>query len=381
MNLHDPDLAALRAERDALRGIVHELKTHVGLTVVSDLRLDSAATTIFFRSERARAGEQPEGLLVHPEDIRRLAALAGHSDVVTDLRVGPGGSGSLTLLLRENLGGTHWSSAVLLNMREPRHLHHAIAEKARLADLGERALTLAHELRQPLFTISMANESLRLMLDRADTTRSRLHMAAARIAAQVQRAQTIIKRTLSDTRDEDVLPGSADVMDAARHSVEFLEALFDRIGIRVELDSRGLVACVDLDRVELEQVFVNVLRNAADSIQSRREQGWDGQGTITIALEVEAGQIRCMIADNGAGLPPDLAQVAFEPFFTTKAHEGTGLGLHICRQILERAHGAIRLVSGNGEGTSAESAGAEGARVDISLPLSKGMASSDVVAA
>jgi len=359
----------------AASGLIEALREHVGLRVVSDLRLDAAAKTILFRRENAGEGEQPEALAIHSEDVLRLAALSGRSDVTTDLRTGP--RSTLTVILRGNLGGMHWASAVFLNAPEPRVSHEemgheAMAERARMADLGERALTLAHELRQPLFTISMANESLRLMLDRPDTTRSRLQTSASRIAEQVLRAQVIIKRTLGQAADDKIVARHTDVMEAAASAVEFLEALFERAEIAVELEPTGLSACVALGRVELEQVFVNVLRNAADSIQSRRAAGWDGEGRIAIALEGKPGQMRCVVTDNGAGLSADLERLAFEPFFTTKAQDGTGLGLHICRQIMEKAKGGIRLVSNQGVG----------ARVEICLPSASGRpATSDVVAA
>jgi len=358
------------AEATGTAGLVEVLRRHVGLRVVSDLRLDAAAKTILFRSENAQDDEQPQAVAIHAEDTRRLAALAGRSDVATDLRTDDGAT--LSLILQGNLGGTHWSSAVLMNAPPPRREHHELAERARMADLGERALTLAHELRQPLFTISMANESLRLMLDRPDTTRSRLQTTALRIAEQVLRAQAIIKRTLGQAADEKIVGRRTDVMEVAASAVEFLEVLFERAEIAVQLDAAGLSACVPLARLEMEQVFVNVLRNAADSIQSRRAAGWKGEGLITIALERAPGGVRCVVTDNGAGLAADLERLAFEPFFTTKGQDGTGLGLHICRQIMEKAQGGIRLVSNHGEG----------ARVEICLPAAAGgCAASDVVAA
>lgn len=353
--------------------LVETLRRHVGLRGVSDLRLDTAARTILFRRENANEGEQPEALPIHPEDVLRLAALTGRSEVVTDLRMAEGGA--LTLILRDNRGGTHWGRAVLMNAPEPRQPHEALAERARMADLGERALILAHELRQPLFTISMANESLRLMLDRPDTTRSRLQTTASRIAEQVLRAQAIIKRTLGQAADDGIPARRTDVMAAAASAVEFLEALFEAAEIEVELDCGGLSACLAIGRVELEQVFVNVLRNAADSIQSRRAGGWDGAGRITVALEGKPGMMRCVVIDNGAGLSADLERLAFEPFFTTKAGEGTGLGLHICRQILNKAHGDIRLVS------TGERDRREGARVEICLPPGTGKRAAANVAA
>lgn len=236
----------------------------------------------------------------------------------------------------------------------------SIAGKARLADLGEQSSALAHELRQPLFSIAMANENLRMMIGRSDMTKAQFDKAIARIAEQVGRAQTIIDRTLAYASGHGLGAMRADIGLAAGNAVEFLRPLFESADI--EIDDRGshVHAPASLCQVETEQVFVNILRNAAESIQARREAGWQGAGRIAIRISLQAGRIHCTVSDNGAGLSQKTAQAVFEPFFTTKPRIGTGLGLHICRQALDKVGGVVRLVPGDGKG----------ARVEMDLPLS-----------
>lgn len=246
-----------------------------------------------------------------------------------------------------------------VELGEARQILDSIAAKARLADLGEQTSALAHELRQPLFSIAMANENLRMMLESAAADEPRMVRAIGRIAEQVRRAQTIIDRTLAYASGQGVGAVTADLGLAAANAIRFLQPLFETSAITVD-DSGLLVGgFVGLCQVEAEQVFVNILRNAVESIEARRETGWQGQGKITVGISVQDGVACCVVADNGAGIPGNISQAVFRPFFTTKPRTGTGLGLHICRQALAKAGGDVTLLAGE----------REGARVEIELPL------------
>jgi two-component system C4-dicarboxylate transport sensor histidine kinase DctB/two-component system sensor histidine kinase TtrS len=258
-----------------------------------------------------------------------------------------------------NEGGAASPSHGDIDLSDARQLIETIAAKARLADLGEQSSALAHELRQPLFSISVANENLRMMLGRTDITKAQIDKAIARIAEQVERAQTIIDRTLAYASGHGPGAVRADIGLAAGNAVEFLRPLFETADI--EIDDRGshVHAHVGLCQVETEQVFVNILRNAAESIEVRRESGWQGTGRIAIRISLAGTTIRCVVSDNGAGLSGETARTVFQPFFTTKPRIGTGLGLHICRQVLDKVGGAVTLVPGENEG----------ARIEIEMPL------------
>lgn len=258
-----------------------------------------------------------------------------------------------------------------LSTNEPAaRLLRSAAGKTRLAELGQLSCTIAHELRQPLFTISMASENLRLMLETDAGDRDRMQQSVRRIAEQVQRAQTIIDQTLAYATGVDTAPDIADIGEAAANAIGFLAGMLERSDVEVKADWSIDTAFVGVSRIEMEQVFVNLLRNAVESIEDRRRAGWRGAGKIVLTIEKVGANVRCIITDNGAGLTPQTSEAAFEPFFTTKARNGTGLGLHICRQILAKAGGVIRLVPGP----------VEGARVEVRLHLVPPATSSDVVA-
>jgi two-component system, LuxR family, sensor kinase FixL len=240
-----------------------------------------------------------------------------------------------------------------------KQLLEALATRSRLADLGERSSALVHELRQPLFSIAMANENLRMMLAHPELPRSQLERAIERIAEQVQRAQTIIDRTLAYASGRSRNESTADLGVAARQAIEFMKPVLEAAEIDVQEHGTDMVATVGMCQIEAEQVFVNILRNAAESIEVRRQEGWQGAPRIAVDMKLECGMVRCEVSDNGAGMTDATAALLFEPFFTTKPQTGTGLGLRICREALERAGGSVRLVAGEGEG----------ARVDLELPL------------
>jgi len=210
---------------------------------------------------------------------------------------------------------------------------------------------IAHELRQPLFAIAMASENLRLMLECDDPDHETMQGSVNRIAEQAQRAQAIIEHTLLRASGETRIE-TADVAQAARRAVALLDGTARDLDVVVacQLPEEQLLA--GLSVIELEQVFVNLIRNALDSIGERRTAGWEGQGLIMITVQKFAGDVHCVVSDNGAGLP-DVGGL-FEPFFTTKAQGGTGLGLHICREILNKADGDIRPRSSAGGGAEFE---------------------------
>ena len=238
-----------------------------------------------------------------------------------------------------------------------------------LAAVGAQAMAIAHELRQPLFTIALANENLRKMIEAPDLPRDAMRKAVARIEEQVQRAQEIVIEALDCAASKQRPSGASNLVQAMQNAICFLEPYLAMSGVVVEQRPGVALAPVPISRVRVEQIFVNVLCNAVESIQSRRSQGWVGEGRIAIAIEYSGADIVCIVSDNGAGLQSGVADAAFKPFFTTKSTEGTGLGLCICQTILEAARGDISLSPGKDEG----------AVVTIRLPLREQPPTSDVV--
>ncbi|WP_148274806.1 sensor histidine kinase [Novosphingobium sp. PP1Y] len=361
------EIEALRAERDELKQIFNDLQASIGLMPIRDVSFHPESARLSFLNASAQTAHRSSHLQIHPDDCELLKAHSASDHASVELRLATQGLASFILVLRKNTGNARWASGLLANIREPRHLIEAVSAKSRLADLGERTSAIVHEIRQPLFTIAMANENLRLMLDTPGALKSRMQKSVARIADQVARAQNIVQRTLSYVSTNGAESQFTDLPLTLANTVEFLDSFFESDSIQVRLDIPHETAMVALEQLEVEQLFVNVLRNAADSIRKRRQAGWEGEGEIAISAKIRDDQVLCEVADNGAGLLRREASRCFERFYTTRKESGTGLGLYICEQFVAKAGGKIEL--------SPREVG--GARIEIRLPL---IAGSDIVA-
>ena len=216
-------------------------------------------------------------------------------------------------------------------------MHSMLAHVSRLSAMGEMAAALAHELNQPLTAVGNSVGAIEMMLtgqDKAidEVARGRIVRAAKHAQTQAVRAGEIVRRLR-----EFVSRGEADT------KAENLEKLVDdalalalpnpgsaRVEIRLELDrdARGILA----DRVQIEQVLVNLIRNA---VESMREQ--ETPRILIIGSTVQQEMVAIRVKDSGPGVSSEVADRLFSPFQSTKA-DGMGVGLSICRRIVE-AHG------------------------------------------
>lgn len=210
-------------------------------------------------------------------------------------------------------------------------LQSELVHVSRLTALGEMASALAHELNQPLSAITNYLKGSKLLLERNEVPHDKVVQAVGKAADEALRAGQIIRRL----RDF-VARGETE------RSVESLSKLIEEAsalalvgakehGIRVRFDFERDVDLVLADKVQVQQVVLNLIRNAVDAMVDtpRREL------VLTIAAEEEMALV--CVADTGPGISPDIADQLFQPFITTK-RSGMGVGLSISRTIVE-AHG------------------------------------------
>ncbi|HRN66404.1 MAG TPA: PAS domain S-box protein, partial [Alicycliphilus sp.] len=218
---------------------------------------------------------------------------------------------------------------------------------ARLATVGEMASLLSHELNQPLAAIaSYASGSLNLLgpaqaaqppsaHDLAD-----LRVGVQRIAAQAERAGRVIKSVhdFVRRRDQSRAPASAQALFDAVLPLIRLQA--HKIGVRVVLDIQAGLPPVLCDRTMVEQVLLNLARNAMQSMDDPQIHPRILDLHVRRAASNAArGWLEFSVADMGSGIPEDVAERLFTPFYTTRA-EGMGLGLSLCRTVVEQ-HGGF----------------------------------------
>ncbi|MBK7990025.1 MAG: PAS domain S-box protein [Comamonadaceae bacterium] len=259
---------------------------------------------------------------------------------------------------------TGWMSALLdiSEQRRVEELQRASQERlqatARLATVGEMASLLSHELNQPLAAIaSYATGSLNLLQDTAPGLEpglakgSDLQLALRRIAEQAERAGKVIRSVHDfvrrrDQLREEVSPNALlnDIMPLVS-----LQARKLQVRVRVEVDD-GLpdVLC---DRIMVEQVLLNLARNAMQAMDLPDLRDRPLEFRVRRAASAEGNRwLEFSVADGGAGIPGEVARQLFTPFFTTKT-EGMGLGLSLCRTVVEQHGGYLDFVPNTPSGT------------------------------
>ncbi len=238
---------------------------------------------------------------------------------------------------------------------EARRAQARLNEVARLATLGEIAAGISHELNQPLAAITNYARACERLLAAARPDVTEITQALEEIAAQAMRAGEIIQRLRGMVRHRETHRTVVAANDLVRDVMSLLEmdARASRSALRFDLAPD--LPLVLVDGVQIEQVIVNLVHNAAEAFISTGETG----GEIEIRTRRgDNGYVEVSVADNGPGLAPGVEARVFEPFFTTKA-EGTGLGLAISRSILE-AHRSQLSYDANAP---------RGARFTFTLPI------------
>ncbi|NYT39986.1 PAS domain S-box protein [Sphingomonas sp. R-74633] len=220
-----------------------------------------------------------------------------------------------------------------------REVHEKLLRLARLNAMGAMASTLAHELNQPLAAITNYLEACRyLTRSRGDPDHSILD-ALDRARVQALRAGDIIRKIRSFTVTGDVAKTRMDLNAVVRAACAAVRQLKVAAGARIDCDFDPIQACLIGDSLQIEQVVSNLIRNGVEATAGceRRE--------VVVTSYLEGEEVCVQVADTGPGLSETMLENLFEPFRTTK-ESGTGLGLPICRTIVE-AHGG-RLWAENG---------------------------------
>ena len=223
-----------------------------------------------------------------------------------------------------------------------------LVEAEKLASLGRIAAGVAHEINNPL---AIVNEKAGLIQDILETlgdsqNKEKFSNLTDGIISSVNRCRAITHRLLVFARKMDVTIETMDLNESIREVKEFLgkEILFK--SIRFEMNLMEGLPQINSDKGQLEQVFLNIMKNAIDAV----EEG----GLVTVSTGTKDEDTVCVsIRDNGTGIPDDKLKQIFEPFFTTKGREkGTGLGLFVSYGIMKKLGGSIIVESGVDKGTT-----------------------------
>lgn len=213
-----------------------------------------------------------------------------------------------------------------------RLLRQQLTHAARLGAIGGMATGLAHEINQPLSAISNYAQVCIRLLENGKGTTEEIIDDMRKISQQVERAAEIIKWLRKTVRREAVDKTSLDINACISEVVDLMEAEFRARKSRVQLELSNSLPPVTVNRVQIQQVLVNLIQNSLNAADPRRPH------TIVIKSGRSNGEmIEIDVEDDGPGVPPDIQDEIFTPFFSTKG-EGLGFGLSVSRSIIE-AHG------------------------------------------
>lgn len=222
-----------------------------------------------------------------------------------------------------------------------------MAHLARVAMLGELSGSLAHELNQPLAAILSNAQAAQRFLAREPPELERVTEILADIVKSDKRAGEVITRLRSLLKKEEPQHRPLDMNELVQEVLALMRSdlLNRQIGVRTQLAPR--LPAVSGDRVQLQQVLLNLLINGCDAMSGRV-----AQGDVIVRSESAAGRgVRISVSDNGGGIPPADLERIFEPFVTTKA-QGLGLGLAVCRSIVRSHNGRLWAANNAGGGAT-----------------------------
>lgn len=365
--LHRSEVLLAGAQRLSLTG-------SIGLKMPSaEMCWSDGARRIFQVEEALNPSLEYVFSRVHPEDIhgfKRLIheAYVQHAPVDTEFRlIMPDGSSKFLRMLAQQIhdasGDCEYVGALMdvtATKQAEEALHRSQAQLAhvtRVTMLGEMAASIAHEVNQPLSAMTTNAEAGLRWLDREVPDVAEVRSAIERIKGEAHRASEVIRRIRVLSRKTDPRHVSTNLQDVLVESIALVRRELMRH--RVILDLKPVQGSVEVkgDRVQLQQVIINLLMNAMQAMA-----GMHGKNR-TLAVHLTAapqGDVLLSIQDNGSGISAANLSSLFIPFFTTKP-EGMGMGLSICRSIIEAHGGRIWVESELGHG----------ATLSFSLPASE----------
>ncbi|MFI5257275.1 MAG: ATP-binding protein [Gemmatimonadales bacterium] len=287
--------------------------------------------------------------LAVPADRSKLeAVLAGAFDgtpgrVEIQISV-PGSPARVIALAASRLPEADPPSALLVgrDMTHEREMHARLMESDRLAAVGELVAGVAHEVNNPLSSISAFAQLLLRDEGLSATQRESIEV----IRAETTRASQVVKDLLAFARRSEPQRAPLDLNGVVGRSVRMRQYQFSETSVRVETELEADLPAVMGDSRQLQQVCLNLLTNA---IQAMRPAG----GLLRVRSYSADGAVRLEVSDDGPGIPTQARAHVFEPFFTTKQEgEGTGLGLSVSYGIVHAHGGTIEIADTGPKGTT-----------------------------
>jgi two-component system sensor kinase FixL len=230
--------------------------------------------------------------------------------------------------------------------RRIQDLQAELLHASRLSVMGQMASSMAHELNQPLTAVTNYLEAGRQLLAVGTGSPERINEMMEKAIAQAQRAGDVIRRLREFVGRGETERRTQNLNQLVEEALALALVGARQRGVRASLELDHGLPPVLVDHVQIQQVVLNLVRNAVEAMEQveRREL------TIVTRAMPQKGMPEVIVADTGPGIPPELADRLFQPFVTTKP-TGMGLGLSICREIVEAHHGRLTTAPAPSGGT------------------------------
>ncbi|MHC4118504.1 MAG: PAS domain-containing sensor histidine kinase [Planctomycetota bacterium] len=224
---------------------------------------------------------------------------------------------------------------------QDRKYQEQLAHISRLTIAGELASGIAHELNQPLHAIAAFSEACKHLIDSGEADSPEVRDALIQISAQAHRGGGIIQRMRDFAGKQKRAYSTTNLNDIVRDAARLVKTSARNHGITFQLDLADGPLTVHVDRIQIEQVIINLIQNGLDSM--RAAESSEHRLTVRTARS-SPNKVEVAVADTGEGMSDEKIERIFEPFFSTKA-EGLGIGLSISRSIVEAHKGQIWAMS------------------------------------
>ncbi len=222
-----------------------------------------------------------------------------------------------------------------------------LQQTSRLITMGEMASSLAHELNQPLSAIANYNMGCVNRLQANDYRPEELLAAMQKASVQAERAGKIIRRVRDFVKKSEPNRTAVQVAEVIDEAIGFAELEARKAGVRISVSVPPGLAAAYADKIMIEQVVLNLVKNGIEAMHDTPR----GERELSISARANGKDfIEINVADRGSGVLAEQSERLFAPFYTTKP-EGMGMGLNICRSIIEFHHGRLWTVANPGGGS------------------------------
>jgi signal transduction histidine kinase len=295
-------------------------------------------------SQRANFPEQTESLVLSVAANQASVGLQQALRLIERKRVASELDQRVEERTRELAVDIHgWKQA----QEELRNTQAELARMMRVITIGQLTASIAHEVNQPLSGI-ITNASTCLRMLKSDPPNiDGARETAQRTIRDGNRASEVITRlrTLFSKKQIDVAP--LDLNEAAREVIALVSGELQKNNVILKQEFNDHLPPVNGDRVQLQQVILNLIRNASDAMSSIE----DRPRKIVLGTELEGEHVCLSVQDSGVGFTPEVADQMFESFYTTKS-DGMGVGLSVSRSIIEANHGRLWATANDGPGAT-----------------------------